>query len=86
MMNYNNIRTGFTRTLCVLCLLTPVIGQAASEDELTAMRAQLLALSDRLDRLEAENRSLSNSNAELLQSNQQTAIAEIGRASCRERV
>ncbi|NOR20184.1 MAG: DUF3373 family protein, partial [Xanthomonadales bacterium] len=74
-MTYKNIQTLFTSALCVLFLSTPVVAQAASDEDLSDLRAQLLALSERLDRLEAENKSLSASNAELLRSNQETAVA-----------
>jgi hypothetical protein len=61
-------------TLCVFSLLGPVTVQAASDDELSEVRAQLLALSERLDRLEAENHSLKSANAELTRSNQLKAV------------
>lgn len=61
--------------LCTFLLLLPVTSQAASDDELAAMRAQLLALSERLDRLEAENRALSAANAEMAKTTQQNAVA-----------
>ncbi len=41
----------------------PVASQAASDEDLVAMRVQLQALSERLDRLEAENRALTNADA-----------------------
>ena len=75
MMNFKNIQAGITSALCVLLLSTPVVTQAAPDEDLSAMRAQLLALSERLDRLEAENRSLSATNAELAKANQATAVS-----------
>ena len=74
-MSYKKLQTVVTSSLCVLLLSAPMVSQAASDEDLSAMRAQLLALSDRLDRLEQENRSLSASNAELLKANQETAVA-----------
>ena len=64
-----------TMLVCTLMLLTPVVSQAASDDELAAVRSQLLALSERLDRLEAENHALTTANAELTKTSQQTVIA-----------
>lgn len=61
--------------LCTLLLSLPVVSQAASNDELAAVRAQLLALSERLDRLEAENQALTTANAELTKTTQQTVVA-----------
>jgi hypothetical protein len=75
MMTYKNIQAMFTSAICVLFLSAPVVTQAASDADLSALRAQLLALSERLDRLEDENRSLSASNADLLRANQETAVA-----------
>lgn len=64
-----------TSFLCTFLLLLPITSQAASDDELAAMRAQLQALSERLDRLEAENRALTAANAEMAKTTQETAIA-----------
>jgi len=75
MVTTKNIRHQFTTALVTLLLLLPVVTQAASDEEMADMRAMLQALSERLDRLEAENRELSAANAELAQSNQQTAAA-----------
>jgi len=75
MMTYKKTQAMFTSAICVLFLSTPVVTQAASDEDLSALRAQLLALSERLDRLEDENRSLSASNAKLLRANQETAVA-----------
>lgn len=74
MMIYKKIRFGIATSLCALMLLSPVVTQAASDDDLADMRAQLLALSERLDRLEAENRELTAANAKMVKSNQDTAI------------
>ena len=74
-MMSKNSRYLIATTFCTLLLLAPVVTQAASSDELAAMRAQLTALTERLDRLEAENRALSSANAEMLKNNQQTAVA-----------
>lgn len=74
-MMSKNSRYLIATTLCTLLLSAPVVTQAASSDELAAMRAQLTALTERLDRLEAENRALSSANAEMLKNNQQTAVA-----------
>ena len=75
MVTTKNIRHQFTTALLTLLLLLPAVTQAASDEEMADMRAMLQALSERLDRLEAENRELSAANAELAQSNQQTAVA-----------
>jgi cell division protein FtsB len=61
-------------TVCALMLLLPVVSQAASDEDFAAMRAQLAALTERLDRLEAENRDLAAANAEMARANQQTAV------------
>lgn len=74
MLTYNKTRLGITTTLCVLLLFAPVVTQAASDEDLAAMRAQLLAMGERLDRLEAENRTLAETNAELVKTNQDNAI------------
>ena len=63
-----------TTILCALLLLSPMDTQAASDEDLAAMRAQLLALSERLDRLEAENRTLTAANAEMAKRHQETAL------------
>jgi len=68
------ISTRFTIFTCAFFLALPIASQAASDDDLAAMRAQLLALSGRLDRLEAENRALNATNAELVKNNQVTAV------------
>jgi len=56
-------------------LALPIASQAASDKDFAAMRAQLQALSERLDRLETENRELAAANAEMAKANQQTAVA-----------
>jgi len=73
-MIYKKIRYRITTTLCTLLLLSPVVSQAATDEELAAMRAQMMALSERLDRLEAENRTLAAANAELTRNNEATAV------------
>lgn len=73
-MAYTFIHTRLSVVLSTLLLLSPVIAQAASDEEFDAMRAQIKALSERLDRLEAENRELSAANAELLKNSQETAV------------
>ena len=74
-MTYKRIRFQIITTLCTLLLLSPLVTQAASDDDFAAMRAQLLAFSERLDRLEAENKALTTANAELVKNNQETAVA-----------
>ena len=74
MVTTKKIRHKIAIVLVTLLLLSPVVTQAASDEDLAAMRAQLAALSERLDRLEAENRELAATNAQLVQSNQQTAV------------
>jgi len=61
--------------LCTLLLLSPVAAQAASDEELAEMRTLLMALSERLDTLEAENRALAAANAELKKGNEETAVS-----------
>jgi hypothetical protein len=81
-MAFNNPKYFFLMTtLCTFLLFLPITVQAASDDELSEVRAQLLALSERLDRLEAENQSLKSANAELTKSSQQTtkAVAEVSK-------
>ncbi len=74
MVTYKKMLSRFSVTLFTLLLLSPVLAQAASDEEFAALRAQMMALSERLDRLEAENRELAATNAELAQSNQETAV------------
>ena len=74
-MAIKNIRAGITTAICLLLLSLAMETQAASDEELAALRAQMQALSDRLDRLEEENRALTTTNAELLKSNRETVVA-----------
>ena len=74
MMTFSIPRVRITIVLCTLLMLSPIITQAASDEDFAAMRAQMQALSDRLDRLEAENRELTAANAELTKANQETAV------------
>ena len=74
MASQRRMSTRITTLICTLMLALPVASQAASDEDLATMRAQLQALSERLDRLEAENRALTNSNAELVKNTQQTAV------------
>jgi hypothetical protein len=75
MLTLKKPRHRITTVLCTLLLLSPVVTQAASDEELAEMRAQMMALSERLDRLEAENRALAAANAELKKGNEQTAVS-----------
>ena len=68
------LRFGISTMLTALLLFTPIITQAADDEDFAALRAQMLALSERLDRLEAENRELSATNAELVKGSQETAV------------
>ena len=74
MMTFSIPSVRITIVLCTLLMLSPIITQAASDEDFAAMRAQMQALSDRLDRLEAENRELTAANAELTKANQETAV------------
>ena len=74
-MTYKKIRYRVITTLCTLLLLSPVAAQAATEEDFAAMRAQMQALSERLDRLEAENKALTAANAELTKNTQETAAS-----------
>jgi hypothetical protein len=75
MMTYKKIRFGKTIALCASLLLSPQVTLAASDEDLAAMRVQLQALSQRLDRLESENRALTSSMAEMAMSTHDTTIA-----------
>jgi len=75
MMTFKKMRYLIATTLISLLMLSPVVSQAASDEDFAAMREQLMALTERLDRLEAENRQLSATNVEMAQNNQQTAVA-----------
>ena len=74
MVTLNKMQTRFTITLCTLLLLSPVAAQASSDEDFAAMRAQIQALTERLDRLEAENRALTAANADMARSNTETAV------------
>ena len=72
-MILKTIRYRITVALFTLLLLSPVVSQAATDEDFAAMRAQMMALSERLDRLEAENKALTAANAELTRNSQATA-------------
>jgi len=74
-MTYKKTRHLIATALCALMFLSPVVTQAATDEDFAAMRAQMAALTERLDRLEAENRVLTAANAEMAHNNQQTAVA-----------
>jgi len=74
MASQRRMSTRITTLICTFVLALPIASQAASDEDLATMRAQLQALSERLDRLEAENRELTNANAELPKNTQQTAV------------
>jgi len=74
MLTFTSPRVRITIVLCMLLMLSPVIAQAASDEDFAVMRAQMQALSERLDRLEAENRELTAANAELTKTSQETAV------------
>ncbi len=74
-MTFKNNRYRFITALCTLLLLSPVAVQAATDEDFAAMRAQMQALSERLDRLEAENKALTTANAELTKNTQETAAS-----------
>jgi len=73
-VTYKTLRYRIISALCTLLLLSPVVTQAASDEDLAEMRAQMMALSERLDRLETENRALTAANAELVKSSEETAV------------
>ncbi len=73
-MIYKKTQYRITTAICTLLLLSPVISQAASDEDIATMRAQMMALSERLDRLEAENRALAAANAELTKNTEATAV------------
>jgi hypothetical protein len=75
MMTYRKIRFGLSIALSALLLMAPVISQAASDEDMAAMRAQLLAFSERMDRLETENRALTTAIAAMAENNQETAVS-----------
>ena len=72
MTSNRRLATRVTTFIFALLLALPMASQAASDEDLAAMRAQIQALSDRLDRLETENRELAATNAELAKENPQT--------------
>ena len=74
MMTPKKLRFGIGTMLAALLFCTPIITQAAGDEDFAALRAQMMALSERLDRLEAENRELSAANAELVKGSQETAV------------
>ena len=70
-MKSNRHLLGCISTLyCSLFLVMPVNSHAAVEQELAQMRALLHSMSERLDRLELENRGLTNTNAALIKASQ----------------
>ena len=69
------LRARIAVATCMVLLASPIITQAADDEDFAAMRAQLKALSERLDRLEAENRELTAANADLMKSNQKTTAS-----------
>jgi len=74
MASQKRIPTRIAAFICTFLLALPIASQAASDDDLAALRAQFQAMSERLDRLEAENRALTAANAELVKNNQVTAV------------
>jgi len=74
MVTYKTIQIRLGVIFTTLLLLSPVVAQASSDEEFDALRAQIKALSERLDRLEAENRELSATNAELVKNSQETKV------------
>ncbi len=75
MASQRRMPTRITTLICTYILALPVASQAASDEDLAALRAQFQVMNERLDRLEAENRALTATNAELLKNNQATAVA-----------
>ncbi len=77
-LQWHKSTRAFTFILTLLLAL-PAVSQAASDEDLAALRAQIKALSQRLDQLEAENRKLAASNSDLQRSGEETAktVAEI---------
>jgi hypothetical protein len=61
--------------LVVLTLLSPYVSAETNELEIEALRAQLYAISQRLDALEKSNQELSKANILLQESSQQTAAS-----------
>lgn len=75
MASFRQISTPVCALVCAILLALPMVSQAAADEELAAMRVQLQALSERLDRLESDNRELAAANAELTKTSQQTTVA-----------
>ncbi len=75
MASHRRFTTQLRTLVCTFLLVLPIVSQAASDEELATMRAQMQALSERLDRLEAENRELASANAEMVRTSEQTALA-----------
>lgn len=71
--------TKATALFCTLLLALPAVSKAASDEDVAALRAQLQALSQRLDQLEAENHKLAASNSDLKRNSEETAktVADI---------
>lgn len=77
-LQWHKSTRAFTFILTLLLAL-PAVSQAASDEDLAALRAQIKALSQRLDQLEAENQKLAASNSDLKRSSEATAktVADI---------
>jgi len=73
MMIYSKTRHLVFGAICLATLSLPLVSQAATDEAFAAMRAQLAAMAERLDRLEAENHALADANRELTKTSQQTA-------------
>lgn len=83
MFKFTN-KAGVLIALVITVLISaPDQARAATDEEIEAMRLQLNALSQRLDKLEAENRSLAAANAELTQS-QHAANTQLAELSSRQ--
>ena len=54
MASQRRMSTRIKTLLCTFLLALPIASQAASDDDLSALRAQFQAMSERLDRLEAD--------------------------------
>jgi len=74
MASQRRMSTRITTLICTFVLALPIASQAASDDDLATLRTQFQAMSERLDRLEAENRALTAANAELVKNNQDTVV------------
>lgn len=82
MFNLGNKPGVMIALVFTVLLSSPGKAHAATDEEIEAMRVQLNALSQRLDKLEAENQVLSASNAELTQA-QQASKAQLAELSAR---